>query len=354
MTQPVNIRNGNISITQNIDVGINDAEISPEEASATIEVFRHNVNVVVNGARLGPEQFEYQIGQSQFVSYSEVSRRASQAPARTPSVPPSPTTPFAQVNSNQSNAVRLFCAEMETELNTRRAAARLAGVAPGEPISAARNRDIIRSVLQVMAISQHGLICNMPIITNSQARTALAHTRRFLQGSNDFLYIGVSPDWDLNASQSPYWGSIYSRPEYHMNPNDPVFSDSFKTNLLIHEMLHQIEAESGLDINSFNAAVDAWYRNSTSGDPNNTSSGNYTKYILWWNLYGHTNDYTSRVYRGDYAGSLAGVEEFAYIGERLASTGGNAGRDIPISILRFYEGILSPSILAQARLQVRS
>lgn len=227
------------------------------------------------------------------------------------------------------------------------------GILPGEPVSSSKNREVMAEVLARFHPQVQRFLNALPIVTSRSARTAYSHTISYLVSDNDFLYIAVNPDWDVMAKESPYWDCCYSKPSYRMQPTDPTFSDRFKSSLLTHEMLHQVEEWRAIDMDAFDAAVGAWYSALVYGVP--AVDSNYTKHTLWWNIYGKPGnpgtaiDWMSRVGSGHYADAEKGSEEFAYIGERLADDPESCGPEIPESLLRFYDGVLAPDILERAR-----
>ena len=79
-------------------------------------------------------------------------------------------------------------------------------------------------------------LASVPIVTDPSADTAKAYPAKG--------YIGVSPDWDNTVRQSKY-RAIYE--QRGMKPEDPVFIHRFKTDLLIHEFLHILQAHQRIE-----------------------------------------------------------------------------------------------------------
>lgn len=149
-------------------------------------------------------------------------------------------------------------------------------------------------------------ITDIPIYKRWDIRTAMALTEREVR--RDQVAVLVSPNWQN-------------------------FTESFRRNLLIHEFLHILEAEKGVDIKQFSNEVYAWYEDITWGEP--TPAGNYVKYILFWNVYGGNGFPIPPEYKKQ--------EEFAYIGVHLAY---QRGYEVPIAIKAYYDGILQTDFIA--------
>jgi len=110
----------------------------------------------------------------------------------------------------------------------------------------------------------------------------------------------------------------------------PRYALTFQTELLVHEYLHVLQAEDkNIDIQAFHRAVQVWFNDMASGLP--TTTGNYTKYYLTFNLYGNPKRYKEDAYP---------EEEYAYIGTML-SRGGKRLDEIPANIKAYYKGILN-------------
>ncbi len=106
-------------------------------------------------------------------------------------------------------------------------------------ISRERNADVLKNVLEVFDPSLRPFLTSVPIILDASANTAKAYPSKG--------YIGVSPDWDNTVLDSKY-NAAYER--RGAGPGDAVFSHRFKTDLLIHEYLHIIQARLGIDSRS--------------------------------------------------------------------------------------------------------
>jgi hypothetical protein len=203
-------------------------------------------------------------------------------------------------------------------------------------ISRERNASVLKNVFEVFDPSLRSFLTSVPIILDSSARTAKAYRAKG--------YIGVSPDWDNTVLQSEY-RAIYE--QRGMKPEDPVFMYRFKTNLLIHEFLHILQVHQGIDSRSCYEAVAQWYTNPRYGMPSpngvvyadttndgrpDTRAINRMKYILWHQLYNyrrlsdvpHDESWKDMQYGERYRSSKKGVEEFAYIGEEILSSGSGA------------------------------
>jgi hypothetical protein len=204
-----------------------------------------------------------------------------------------------------------------------------------ESISQERNATVLESVFAVFDPSLETFLASVPIMVDSSAKTAKAYRTKG--------YIGVSPDWDKTVRQSRY-RKIYE--QRGMKPDDPVFSQRFKTDLLIHEFLHILQSHLGIDSRSFYDTVAQWYRNPRYGMPSSrgivsadAKNGrpdelaiNRIKYILWHELYNYRRvsnvlpdeSWKNMQYGGRYWLSEKGVEEFAYIGQEILSTGSSS------------------------------
>jgi hypothetical protein len=157
-------------------------------------------------------------------------------------------------------------------------------------------------------------------------------------------YIGVSPDWDNTVLQSQY-RTIYE--QRGMKPSDPVFMHRFKTDLLIHEFLHILQDHQGIDVRVCYEAVERWYIDPRYGAPSPDGMVNATttkdrrphtlrinrmKYILWHELYNYRRlsdvpqdeSWKDMHYRNRYRLAEKGVEEFAYIGQEILSSGSSS------------------------------
>ena len=200
-------------------------------------------------------------------------------------------------------------------------------------ISRERNASVLKSVLEVFDPSLRSFLTSVPIILDSSANTAKAYRAKG--------YIGVSPDWDNTVLQSQY-RAIYE--ERGMKPEDPVFMYRFKTNLLIHEFLHILQVHQEIDSRLCYEAFARWYRDPRYGIPSPngivyadmtksrrpvTLAINRMKYILWHQLYNYRRlsgvpqdeSWKDMQYGKRYRSAEKGVEEFAYIGEEILSSG---------------------------------
>ena len=203
------------------------------------------------------------------------------------------------------------------------------------PISRERNAAVLKSVLDVFDPSLRSFLSSVPIVFDSSADTAKAYRTKG--------YIGVSPDWDHAVLQSQY-RAIYE--QRGMKSGDPVFMNRFKTDLLIHEFLHLLQTHQGIDSSLCYEAVARWYLDPRYGIPSprgmvsvdRTGSRpdglaiNRMKYILWHELYNYRrlNDvprdgsWRNMQYGARYRLAAKGVEEFAYIGQEILSSGSSS------------------------------
>jgi len=200
-------------------------------------------------------------------------------------------------------------------------------------ISRERNASVLKNVFEVFDPSLRSFLTSVPIILDSSAKTAKAYPAKG--------YIGVSPDWDNTVLQSEY-RAIYE--QRGMKAEDPVFMRRFKTDLLIHEFLHILQVHQGIDSRLCYEAVAQWYRDPRYGIPSpngrvyadttkdrrpDTLAINRMKYILWHQLYNyrrlsdvpHDESWKVMQYGERYRFAKKGVEEFAYIGEEILSSG---------------------------------
>jgi len=111
--------------------------------------------------------------------------------------------------------------------------------------------------------------------------------------------------------------------------------------------------------------VQEWYPDDSYGRPvepddatGNSRPPNQVKRALWWNLYGQLGNpaeatdmgWKRMQYSRRYRDSTPGTEEFAYIGQTVLAPdpllAGDRLRELSRSIFSFYEGIISPGILA--------
>jgi hypothetical protein len=233
----------------------------------------------------------------------------------------------------------------------------------GEPISLEANGPILNQTYEMFDPSLKSHLKSIPILKTRLAQTAFSHTSAYLGSMGDFTYVGVSSDWDNKAADSIFWKTDYSKPPYNKKPEDPVFSDSFKLDLLTHEFLHMVEDHLGLDVGKLYQAVKSWYQDELYGRPSvaGVHGGKFTgtnraKYALWHQLYGqpgNLEDATDNVwkamkYNDRYKNSPPGTDEFAYIGGTiLIPSESRRDRLLEFSdvIIGFYRGIINPKIL---------
>ena len=200
-------------------------------------------------------------------------------------------------------------------------------------ISRERNASVLKNVFEVFDPSLRSFLTSVPIILDSSANTAKAYPAKG--------YIGVSPDWDNTVLQSEY-RAIYE--QRGMKPENPVFMHRFKTDLLIHEFLHILQVHQGIDSRLCYEAVARWYIDPRYGIPSpngmvyadttkdgrpDTLAINRIKYIIWHQLYNYRRlsevpedeSWKNMQYGERYRFAKKGVEEFAYIGEEILSSG---------------------------------
>ncbi len=245
------------------------------------------------------------------------------------------------------------------------------------PISRERNAGVLKNVFEVFDPSLRSFLTSVPIIFDSSANTAKSYPAKG--------YIGVSPDWDHTVLQSEY-REIYE--ERGMKPEDPVFTYSFKTNLLIHEFLHVLQVHQGIDRRSFYDAVARWYRDPQYGAPSpngiahadatkggrpDTLTINRMKYILWYQLYNYQGlddvpqdgSWKNMQYGERYRSAKKGMEEFAYIGEEILASGSGSENyiktgqwsdtdwkdkkmrllEVSPEIVALYRGVFNPKLM---------
>ena len=196
-----------------------------------------------------------------------------------------------------------------------------------------RNAGVLKSAFEVFDPSLRSFLTSVPIILDSSANTAKSYPAKG--------YIGVSPDWDNTVLQSPFRATYEQR---GMKPEDPVFMQRFKTDLLIHEFLHILQVHQGIDGRLFYEAVARWYVDPRYGRPSpnglvhadatkdrrpDTLSINRVKYIVWDELYNYRGlrdvpqdeSWKNMQYGERYRSAKKGVEEFAYIGQEILADG---------------------------------
>ena len=214
--------------------------------------------------------------------------------------------------------------------------------------------DLIDRVCEFFHPDLRPYLKTVRIGTSSAARTAYSHSR----DENQPLIV-VSPDFFNTAAESVYWRDYYSKPPYSMEAGQPVFSEAFRLQLLTHEMMHIAQAKTRIEPGRFYKQVERWYPDESMGRPVRGGGANYTKFVLWWNIYGcpgrpdveNDGDWKRMEYCERYAGSEPGVEEFAYVGETLlvpADVANRAARlrDITPDMRQYYAGVVAPDILA--------
>lgn len=203
-------------------------------------------------------------------------------------------------------------------------------------ISRERNAAVLKNVYDVFDQSLKSFLISVPIVFDPSANTARAYRTKG--------YIGVSPDWDNTVRQSKHRGIYEQR---GMKPEDPVFMNRFKTDLLIHEFLHILQAHQGIDVRLFYETVARWYIDPRYGVPSpsgmvdvnatkdrrpDSLAANRTKYILWHELYNYKRlsdvpqdeSWKNMQYGERYRSAEKGVEEFAYIGQEILSSGSSS------------------------------
>jgi len=203
-------------------------------------------------------------------------------------------------------------------------------------ISRELNASVLKSVFEVFNPSLRSFLTSVPIVLDPSADTAKAYRTKG--------YIGVSPDWDNTALQSQY-RTIYE--QRGMKQGDPVFMDRFKTDLLIHEFLHILQVHQGIDGPLFYETVARWYIDPRYGIPSPSGmihtdvrkdrrphilATNRMKYIVWYQLYNYRRlsdvppdeSWKNMQYGERYRSAEKGVEEFAYIGEEILSSGSSS------------------------------
>lgn len=205
----------------------------------------------------------------------------------------------------------------------------------GEPFYAPKSQEVEADISVILPYFDEVVwdeLQAIPIRSLRSVDTALAQTIEYCEdGREPAIYVSL--DWDTNNNESVFWETYRERGEAG---DEPVFPDSFKERLLIHEFLHFLEAERGIDLEQFYADVQEWYHDPTSGSPvYDGGDCNYIKYSLWHSLYSGGERY---------ADSIPGVEEYAYIGVHLAN--GLLDRyEVSEAILDYYRGILNNEVL---------
>jgi hypothetical protein len=240
-------------------------------------------------------------------------------------------------------------------------------------ISRERNADVLQGVFEVFDPSLRSILSSVPIVEDPSADTAKAYPA--------LGYIGVSPDWDNTVLQSRYRETYEQR---GMKPDDPVFENRFKTDLLIHEFLHILQVRQGIGSRPFFEAVERWYLDPRYGIPSpngivhaghkaDSLTTNRLKYVLWHELYNYRGlsdpprhgNWKNMIYRKRYRRAEKGVEEFAYIGQEILSTGSSSGnfiktgrwsdkdwkekkmrlQEVSPEVISFYRGVFNPDLM---------
>jgi hypothetical protein len=203
-------------------------------------------------------------------------------------------------------------------------------------ISRERNAGVLKSVFEVFDPSLRTFLASVPIVLDPSADTAKAYPAKGC--------IGVSPEWDNTVHQSKH-RAIYE--QRGMKPDDPVFMYRFKTDLLIHEFLHILQVQKKIDAALFCKAVARWYIDPRYGRPSpsgvvyadTTKKGrpdtlvtNRMKYVVWHELYNYRRlsdvpqdeSWKNMQYGERYRSAEKGVDEFAYIGQEILSSGSSS------------------------------
>ena len=234
-------------------------------------------------------------------------------------------------------------------------------------ISRESNADVLKNVLEVFDPALRPFLMSVPIIFDSSANTAKSYPAKG--------YIAVSPDWDNTVLQSDR-RAIYE--QRGMRPEDPVFAQRFKTDLLIHEFLHVLQVHQGIDHRLCYTAIERWYKDPQYGIPSPNGKAaqlafNRIKYVVWYQLYNyrklsevpHDGSWKNMRYVERYRWAKRGVEEFAYVGEAILSTGSasrsfdNTGfwsdkdwknkrlrlLEVSPEVVALYRGIFNPELM---------
>jgi hypothetical protein len=243
-------------------------------------------------------------------------------------------------------------------------------------ISRGGNAGVLRSVLAVFDPALESFLRSVPIVMDPSADTAKAYPAK--------NYIGVSPDWDNTVRQSKYRATYEQR---GMKPEDPVFIHRFKTDLLIHEFLHILQAHRRIDGSLYYEAVARWYVDPRYGRPSpngmvhadmakdgspETLAINRMKYIVWHELYNERRlidvprdeSWQDMQYWKRYRSTKKGVEEFACIGQEILSSGSGSENyiktgqwrdadwqskklrlmEVSPEVVAFFKGVFNPEL----------
>ena len=225
----------------------------------------------------------------------------------------------------------------------------------GQPIDPEVNREALERVYSLFDPQVQEYMKTVPIIKISSVsdvpgRAGTAHSKRFLRGKGDYPYIGVGLDWDSGKRD------FYC-----------------KVPILAHEFLHMIQAEKNHDPAKFFEDFKKWYLSSEYGDPvfldlskpeNQITGNNRLKTAVFGDLYEDTEnsglgpddeDWRDMTYISRYRGSTPGVEEFAYLFERIFNYSKESQYDFRVrerllelsdELVGWYKGIVHPDILA--------
>jgi hypothetical protein len=244
-------------------------------------------------------------------------------------------------------------------------------------ISRGRNASVLKSVFEVFDPLQRPYLTSVPIVLDPSAVTAKAYPKKG--------YIGVSPDWDNTVVQSRY-RAVYE--QRGMKPDEAVFMPRFKTDLLIHEFLHMLQARQKIDSRLFYEAIVRWYLDPRYGIPSpigkisldssqerrtDAATINRVKYILWHELYNYRNlsnvprddSWKIMQYRERYRSAEKGVEEFAYTGQEILASGSSSDNymktfqwsdkdwqskktrlsEVSPEVIAFFNGVFNPELI---------
>jgi len=200
---------------------------------------------------------------------------------------------------------------------------------------AADNNSVIEEALSKFDPVIRGYLASIPILYGD-VRTALAQTTYYVKPGKERIL--VSRDWDKKYGESSYWQLYYK--DYGVNPQDSVFSRTFKVELLVHEYLHHAELKKEINLKRFFDEMFTWFLDPARGEP--LPEDNYIKYIIFWNLY-RPDGFNGPHPRGP------GEEEFAYIGEQIANGPIKRMDELSVEIIKYYRGILREEFLIKKR-----
>lgn len=231
-------------------------------------------------------------------------------------------------------------------------------MACGTPVSLIDSEPPLEAVFDYFDPSLRRYLRSIPIISSRAAQTAVTQTKWL---TREPVFITVSPDFFRTAKESVFWSDYYSQPPYSMTPDQLVFPEHFRMQLLVHELLHVSMWRKRIEAGAFYRHVAEWYADDAFGRPTPSSGSqvrsNPAKYALWWYLYGRPGDpgnmtdtgWKRMDYCERYRRSPQGIEEFAYLGEVLAKAPENhEDSQTPVvseNVLRTYAGIIAPEAL---------